>query len=187
MKDLKVQKFHKNDHVMIAKDLGKQMAHFPSGIDAVVIGSYNDQFGSGDIENYTLYVNGHGEVSWYEEWQLTLIDNNGEKLIENWKNKEKVIANRESDINWIFKHGKYVLSHASGYSIESLAACIGMTNMWGSKGEGFVYYENAMYLLSLAKTFLENGDRIGWLSFCDNIKENKPQNTNYIGDKNADK
>lgn len=165
-----MQKFHKYDHVQIAKDLGGGMSHFENDTDAVVIGSYADQFGGSDTKSYTLYVNGHGEISWYEEWQLTLLDKNGKKLLKDWKSAAKIKSDRESDLDWIFQNGLSVLKGASGSSVESLASCLGITNLWGSSGEGYVYYMNAMKVLSLAKPYLEKNDKDGWITFCKEIK-----------------
>lgn len=40
-------KFHKGDLVHVAADLGMSMDHFAKDIDAIVIGSYRDQYGGG--------------------------------------------------------------------------------------------------------------------------------------------
>ncbi|MDE2105409.1 MAG: hypothetical protein KGL39_49740, partial [Patescibacteria group bacterium] len=68
------QKFHKGDHVRIAKDLGQSMSHFQADCEAIVIGSYNDQYGGGNTRDYTLHLKGGGQVSWYYENQLTMIE-----------------------------------------------------------------------------------------------------------------
>lgn len=80
-KGRRIQKFQRGDRVRIAKDLGPDMAHFTSGVEATVVGSYRDeypQFSDPDDEedgtsSYTLRLPKEGEVSWYEEHQLTLI------------------------------------------------------------------------------------------------------------------
>ena len=82
-------KFVKYDHVQIVKDLGDDMSHFISDIDAIVIES---DFIHSDVNVYTnvysLYVNGYGEAAWYDEDQLTLIDKNGKTILKEWKDKE---------------------------------------------------------------------------------------------------
>ena len=71
------QKFQRGDRVRIAKELGPMMSHFGGkGCQAIVLGSYNDQFGGGNIKSYSLLVYEDKEwysCSWYEEYQLTLI------------------------------------------------------------------------------------------------------------------
>lgn len=161
-----MQKFHRYDHVQIAKDLGESMSHFEKNTDAVVIGSCRDQYGHGATDNYTLYVNGCGELSWYEEWQLTLIDKNGKELLRKWKDEEERKRKIESDLDWIFENGSAVLSKTSGNTIKALASCLGITDLWGARGEGIIYYCNAMDILKLAKPYLEKQDKEGWLSFC---------------------
>jgi len=70
------QKFSKGQRVHICKDLGVCMSHFPNDVDATVKYSYEQAFGDGELEEgeeheYCLDLDGHGEVSWYNEWQLT--------------------------------------------------------------------------------------------------------------------
>lgn len=69
------QKFKRGDRVMIVLTLEPYMSHFPSGVEAIVLGSYRDEFGGPDIEDtaYSLNIKGHGFVAWYNEDQLTLV------------------------------------------------------------------------------------------------------------------
>lgn len=74
------QKFMRGDRVHIAENLGSYMRHFPSGKDAVVVGSYRDTYPRScgpepdGCNTYTLRVLPEGDVSWYYEHQLTLIE-----------------------------------------------------------------------------------------------------------------
>lgn len=68
-----MQKFHAGDHVRVAKDLGGCMSHFPSNCDAIVVCSYADRYGGEDTNNYSIYIKGLGEISWYYEHQMELI------------------------------------------------------------------------------------------------------------------
>lgn len=46
-----MQKFNNGDYVHIASDLGIGMEHFTNTCDAIVIGSYDDQYGNpGDMD-----------------------------------------------------------------------------------------------------------------------------------------
>ena len=51
-----MQKFHKGDWVRVAKDLGPSMRHFTANCEAIVIGSYADQYGGDCREDYTLHL-----------------------------------------------------------------------------------------------------------------------------------
>lgn len=74
------QKFERGDLVRVAKDLGPSMAHFTADCDAVVLGSYADQYGGGQewkSDSYGLLLleeNGrpYRSSSWYKEGQLTM-------------------------------------------------------------------------------------------------------------------
>lgn len=167
------QRFHKGDWVQIAKDLGPSMRHFTADCEAIVVGSYNDQYGGGNVDSYTLHLKGRGQTSWYYASQLTLIEKGrGDKLSE-WKAEEEAEAKEKSDLDWIFAHGEEVLKSAHGSTVAALANCLGVTNLWGSRGEGFVYYENALRTLAAAEPFLKAGDKAGWLAACAALIEGK--------------
>lgn len=165
-----MQKFQKGDLVMIAKDLGGLMKRFTAGREAIVIGSYADQFGGDDTKKYTLHLKGRGEVSWYEEYQLTLLESGRLDKLKQWEDEKEAERKQKSDLDWIFSHGQEVLEHPHGASIQALANCFGLTNLWGSRGEGFVYYENTMLTLAAAEDYLKAGDKEGWLEFCEILR-----------------
>ena len=79
------QKFHKGDLVRVAKDLGPTMGHFTADIDAIVIGSYKDQYGGSDTKSYSLHLKGQGHCSWYWESQLELLEANRGDLLAKWE------------------------------------------------------------------------------------------------------
>ena len=165
-----IQKFYKGDWVQIAKDLGRSMSHFTANCEAIVIGSYRDNYGGDDTKSYTLHLKGRGECSWYEEHQLTLIEVGRFDKLKEWEDTEEAERKEKGDIDWIFSHGKEVMEESHGASIATLAGCFGLTNLWGSHGEGFVYYKNAIFTLELARPFLEKGDKAGYLSQCEKIR-----------------
>lgn len=69
----KGQKYPPGTRVRIADDLGSSMAHFESGKNATVRYTYAHAYGGDDVDSYCLDIDGHGEVSWYHEHQLTPI------------------------------------------------------------------------------------------------------------------
>jgi len=173
------QKFHKGDWVRVADDLGPSMSHFPSSIDAVVIGSYADQYGGGDSgrDHYSLHLKGRGHSSWYYDNHLTLIERNRPDVLAEWEAAEEVERKRVSDLTWIFaqpfKDIEDVLTKAlPGPSVVALAACLGFTvdDLWGSRGEGLTYYERSLRVLAMAAPFLVAHDEAGWLGACAEFK-----------------
>lgn len=68
----KGQKFANGSKVRIADDLGESMSHFQSGVDAIVEYTYDHAYGGGDVESYSLLIDGNSSA-WYEEHQLTQI------------------------------------------------------------------------------------------------------------------
>ena len=164
------QKFNKGDHVRVAKNLGSSMSHFQNDCEAIVIGSYNDQYGGGNVKSYTIHIKDSGQVSWYEEHQLTLIEANRADLLDEWESKQEAERKEKSDLDWIFSHGKEVMERPHGASVQSLANCFGLDNLWGRNGEGITYYENTMGTLALAKPFLLAGDKNGWIAKAEKLK-----------------
>lgn len=168
-----MQKFHEYDLVYISKDLGNSMRHFLSDRTAIVIGSYADKYGRDNDDSYTLYIQGNGEVSWYYASQLTLIEKNRIDLLEEWKLEIEQERKLKGDLDWVFANGNEVLAAAHGASIQALADCFGLTNLWGN-GEGITYHVNAMNTLAMAKPYLENNDKAGWIAHCKNLPLDPP-------------
>lgn len=82
------QKYQHGDMVRIADDLGNTMSHFESGVDAIILGSYKDLFGGGmehQYKEYSVYIRGKGDVSWYKEEQLELIKKGCGDVLVQWR------------------------------------------------------------------------------------------------------
>lgn len=73
------QKFFKGDLVQVG-EMPINMSHFDGNCKAIVIATYTEQHGRSGADpdkEYTLFIlkkGGRGEVSWYHEHQLTLIE-----------------------------------------------------------------------------------------------------------------
>ncbi len=158
------------DLVRVAKNLGSSMSHFTNDCDAIVMYSYADNYGGGNTESYGIYIKGKGQTAWYHEHQLTLIEPNRCDLLRIWKDEAEGEANQKSNLEWIFTNYNKEDERVNGATIAKLAECLGVTNLWGSNGEGYVYYTNARKVLSEAKPFLINHDLDGWNKYCDNFK-----------------
>lgn len=139
----------------------------------IVIGSYADQYG-GDSEyshsTYIVFIKSGGRTSWHDDCQLTLIEHNRTDLLQKWEREMEEIREQQSDLDWVFSHGFEVLEHKYGASIQALANCFGVTNLWGSSGEGVTYYENSLTTLQYACEFLVSGDKQGWLERAKEIE-----------------
>jgi len=157
--------FKLHDLVHIKKKLPHEMSHFVCDEDAIVVGF------SGDAREYSLFIKGHGETAWYSNSNLEFIKSDQRGLLKEWKKELEEEDKQKGDIDWIFKNCKEVLKSAHGSTISTLAKHLGCTNLWGSHGEGFVYYQNAMAVLSIAKPFLKKGDKDGWIEFAKEFKE----------------
>jgi hypothetical protein len=166
-----MQDLHRGDHVRIVKQLPSSMSHFQADKEAIVVGSYADQYGARGDEHcestFTIWIKDHGQVSWYDRQHLELIERGREDLLKEWEAAVEAKRVMMSDLDWIFSHPEEARNAAS---VEALAACFGLTNLWGSHGEGISYYTNAMHTLALAKPFLDARDKAGWLEFCKTLK-----------------
>jgi hypothetical protein len=68
------QKFPAGTRVKIADTLKDSMRHFPSGKLATVKYTYAHAYGGDNVKSYCLDIDGIGEVSWYYEDQLELVE-----------------------------------------------------------------------------------------------------------------
>jgi hypothetical protein len=165
------KRFNTYDLVRVAKDLGVSMKHFTSDCNAIVLKCNN----SGN--RYSIYIEGQGDTSWYEEDQLTLIASNQEDLLSKWRLEARREYIQLSKLNWIFTNGKSVISNPHEASVVTLGRCINRhfseEDLWGSRGEGITYYFNMLNMVEIAKPFLETGDKKGWLEHCKNLRNNK--------------
>jgi len=156
------QVFHKGDLVHVTKDMPSYMSHFTGDTDAIVIGSYADQYGGSDTKDYTLHLKSGGQCSWYEENQLTLIEANRIDLLETWEQERDAEIEQKSDLDWIFENGPEVAESPHGASLQALADSLGLGSLWGSRGEGITYYTRSMQILEIASPYLIAKDRVGW-------------------------
>lgn len=153
-KVLKKQKFRRGDLVRVAKDLGPMMAHFQSDCNAIVIASYAEKYGGDDTHQYTIFVEGSGETSWYYEHQLTFI-RHAPDLLEIWKDQEDAARRDAADILWIKAHWEELKSSISATSILTLFDTIGFKSQFLANGEYYCLFsewEEAMPFFDLIMT-----------------------------------
>jgi len=152
------QKFKRGDVVRIAADLGLSMSHFRKDEDAVVMGSYADEYGGCNTKDYTLLFFGGQETSWYEEHQLTFLRHDGEDIITKIKDKRKEKDKIESDLNWIVANWKDIRANPSYATMKKLMRLIGITSPWGKHGEGMDLFNNQKYTFKCLDPVLLTGD-----------------------------
>jgi hypothetical protein len=90
-----MQNFFRGHRVKVTEELPKNMNHFQSGCEAIIIGSYSDIYDSDAVHDhiYTLLLLiGNEDLwytsAWYPEKCLTLMDNDrdtGENMIQEHK------------------------------------------------------------------------------------------------------
>lgn len=162
------QKFIKGD--LVKKVPNEFPSHFKNEDEAIIIDSYAGQFGGSNTDSYTVFIKGKGEFSWCEEKELTLIDSSRLDLLEKWRKEREERIKVLSDLDWIFEHGKDVAENTTGASIEALAKCCGINNLWGSRGEFITYRYNASMILSAARPYLLAGAKMAWIKFGNDFK-----------------
>lgn len=153
------QKFKRGDVVHIASDLGPCMSHFDADKDAIVMGSYRDQYGGSDVDSYTvMFCDTGGECSWYHTHQLTLLRHGGEEEIARVKAEREAREKVETDLAWIVSNWRSIRERVPGATIGELMRRIGITNPWGAHGEGITYYTNARATFELLDPVLSTGN-----------------------------
>lgn len=138
---MRKEKFRRGDLVRIAKDLGPSMEHFRGkGCRAIVIGSYRDKYGGDNTKSYTLFIEGSGKTSWYDEHQLTLIERGRHDLLEMWEDQIDAKIEHESSLPWIVEHWSEIRKNMSSTSILTLFRAIGLQSSFESNGEYYCLF-----------------------------------------------
>lgn len=85
-----IQKYKNGDYVHAVKHSGFIHHPFTEDNNAIVIASYDELYGpvSDGDHRYSIHIEGEGEVSWYYEEELELIENNRLDLLKKWKDQE---------------------------------------------------------------------------------------------------
>jgi len=96
-----IQKYFRGYRVKVQEVMPKEMAHFAAGFEAIIIGSFTDQFLTNqpdDYKNYELLQLEDGKPvntgAWYLEDQLTLLSDDraaGEALISAWVRRDEIV------------------------------------------------------------------------------------------------
>ncbi len=90
--DLPGQKFKRGQRVHVCKDMPLWMSHFGGDFDAIVQYTYAQKYHGDDIDSYSVIIlDATGKpinsVAWYNEYQLTLLDEDtkpGMEIIKAW-------------------------------------------------------------------------------------------------------
>lgn len=143
-----------------------------TGSMCIILGSYNDLYGGRDKDGggYSIFIEGEGRLAWVQDDELELVERNRPDMLKKFQSEYEAKTQKLSDLDWIFSNGNEVLEKRYGASVQSLANCFGLTNIWGASGEGVVWQENAEKTILLAYPFLVVGDKDGYLAFCDKLK-----------------
>ena len=178
------QKYVKYDLVHIVDELPETMSHFESGKEAIIMGSYKDLYGGSSEQSpeYSIYIKERGEHSWYPENTLIFekhLDN--EDLLNIWKNELSQHLAKISDLDWIFGDERkklYPNDSMPSAVIIALADKMGISvdELWGSHGEGTMFYLNSCYVYEIAKPFLDTNNKDGFLEVAEIIKNKKGSN-----------
>lgn len=169
-----MQNFHHGDVVKLADEFPACMSHFSgAGEEAVVVGSYADQFGGrggGGEPNYTLMLRTGTTSSWYQESLMTFVRKGGEELMAQWEAEREEREAKYKDIDWILENWQSIAKSTPGVVMETLAKEVGTPSLWGSRGEAFAFYENALILRSLLDEALRTGDKDVFRARCQEVK-----------------
>lgn len=169
---MKKQEFNRGDHVRLNSKFGPSMSHFSgAGCDGIIIGSYKDQYGGSNTGSYTVHIKGIGLASWYNDYDMKLIEKNRQDILVLWEEEEKKEDEMHSDFDWIFNGEDSRAHELPGVSVQRLASEMGFGSLWGSYGEGITYYKNSMVIMAMCKPFLESGDKNGFIKFSSDFKE----------------
>lgn len=110
-------------------------------------------------ESYVLMRIDNGSSSaWYDATELTFIEHIDESGILEIEKAKETRQNIEKQLPWIVEHWAEIKGNTPGASMETLMALIGITEPWGSHGEGIVYWNNMGHVYRLLGEVLLTGD-----------------------------
>lgn len=108
--------------------------------------------------SYTVLFFSGGTSSWYWERQLTFLRHGGEELIEQINAEYEDRKKAESDMEWIVTNWNAIRENPPGATMNYLMKRVGITEPWGSQGEGLAYYANAQQTYAALDEALRSGD-----------------------------
>ena len=145
----KVQKFKNGDLVRVAERSlyqrfnpetgGTEPCGVQPACNAIVIGSYADQFGGDNVESYTLFVEGGGKTSWFQEGELTMI-RHAPDLLASWEEQREARIRDYSDVKWVRKNWAEIRENPSSASILALFRLIDFESAFLRNGEYFCLF-----------------------------------------------
>ena len=106
------------------------------GQEAIIVGSYADQYGGDDRKQYKIMFCETGNtMSWKDQSQMELIEEGGEHLFDEAKIKRDEISKRNTDINYIKGN---IDGGLSSESVLFLFDMLGYKSSFISNGEFYV-------------------------------------------------
>ncbi|MFW6243142.1 MAG: hypothetical protein ACOC2W_03190 [bacterium] len=142
-----VQKFKRGNLVLIIN--GEY-----EGKEAIIQYSYKDKYGGNDIDSYSIVFTEDGNsLAWLNTKELQLIDEGGEYLLDQIKEKRKELSKRNKNIKYIL--GQLENGSLNSESILHLFNLIGYESKFLDNGEFHVLYSE---WISLSKLFIHIKD-----------------------------
>lgn len=164
------QMYQKGDLVRIADAFPEYMSHFPGkGDRGIIIGSYEDRYGGSSpstYPDYTVFIEDRGEVAWYPQSLMSLIEKGQILLLDVWKAKMETEKRQLRDLDFIFSKAYTHWSELPQTSAQALADETGIGSLWGSRGEGYVLLQNMIDQFTVLAPFLMKQDKEGFLAFA---------------------
>lgn len=113
------------------------------GQEALIVGSYADQYGGSNRKDYTImFCETGSETSWKSESQLELIDEGGEHLFAEAKAKREMISKNNTDLNQIVKTWTEKEGKLSSETILFLFDKIGYKSSFLRNGEFYALFNS---------------------------------------------
>lgn len=134
------------------------------GQEAIVTEHSHDRSGVG-----LVHPDGN-RTAWWNVAGLVFLDADREDMIQQWTAKREELDAIYKDLDWIFAIPRPTDWKPPTVSVERLWAEISPTDIWGSRGEGFVAYQNMVLTMQIAGPFLRTGDRDGFLQHVKQLK-----------------
>jgi hypothetical protein len=107
--------------------------------------------------SYTVLFDDGGECSWYWEYQLRFIEHGGEQEIERIRANRAAREQAEVKLENIVANWRIIRDNPPSYIMNFLMGLVGITEPWGSQGEGLAYAANWRQTFKLVDPILLDG------------------------------
>ena len=146
---MKHSNFNIGDMVEITQGFWEDQNSNDIGKIAIIDYTYASKYGGDNHSSFGLVFEDGDSSAWWYPHKLKLIQHNCTHIANSWKFEREKGDSLHSNLDYIFSNLEMVISEKLSASLQAVFSFIGGGSLWGSQGEGFIYQQNAIFVLRL--------------------------------------